>query len=99
MTVNVYLAWTVRAALLLLYFPLQALGVIVHSAHRLDLWASNTVTSSGQSRERLSGHIPESPQFLFTSDRVQPPTAAYSAVDAALAFRLTRQEEQPIHHV
>jgi hypothetical protein len=43
---TLYLAWAVRAALLMLYFPVQMLAAIVQTVHRLDLWASAVVTQT-----------------------------------------------------
>jgi len=42
--ITLCLAWTVRAALLALYIPVQMMSAIVQVTHRIDLWASAIVT-------------------------------------------------------
>ncbi len=44
--ITIYVAWTIRIALLLLYIPVQILSTVVESAHRLDLWATAVVMQS-----------------------------------------------------
>jgi hypothetical protein len=50
--VTLFLAWAVRAALLVLYVPVKLFSAIVKTAYWLDLWASNVITQrSGQRAE------------------------------------------------